>query len=130
MPLFAQGMQPNGHVGAKRRILVVSTGSLLDVGVERVLQDVDSFDVRSMVYTNHSALVEAIARIQPDAIILSQSEALTATEVLELLDNTPTPATLRIVVVHMDSNTIDLYQKKRIIATHRDDLVATIRGDE
>ena len=115
--------------GAKRRILVVGTGSLLDNAIGGLLQNAGGFQVLSLDYTNPSSLAEAITTIKPDTIILSQSEALTPTEVFELLNNTPTSPALRLVVVYTDTNTIDLYHKKRITITHRDDLLTMIDGD-
>ena len=82
----------------------------------------------NMVYTNRSALLDTACRFQPDTIVLNESAPLSSAEVFMLLNEATMFTRLRIIVIRLENNFIDLYEKRRITASHHDNLVTMICG--
>lgn len=114
-----------------RRVMIVGSGSLLDEGVERLLRSRESIQVSGIVYSDDTSFLQDVSDMRPDVILLNEAGPLDSLRILELLKNIPTLASLRVVTVRTEDNTIDLYERRRVVATHSNDLLDLIRsGDD
>jgi hypothetical protein len=110
-----------------QRVLIVAGGSLLEEGVGSLLKQELDLHVSDVVYRDDSTFLQDVADARPDTILLNAEGPLDSRRILELLANVPTLAALRVIVVRPDDNTIDIYERQRIIATRSADLLALIR---
>ena len=113
-----------------RRVLVIESGSLLDEGVESLLVHETDLQVSGISYADDDTFLHDVSDARPDVILLNEAGPLDSARIFELLKNLPGLATLRIIVVRPDDNTIDLYERQRVEAIQSNDLLALIRrGD-
>ena len=61
-------------------------------------------------------------------IVLDEASALDPVRIFGLLKDLLPRATLRVILLRPRDNTIDVYEKRRVIATRRADLLALVRG--
>lgn len=111
-------------------VLVVESGRLLDEGVKRLLEQELDLQVSGVAYGDDASFLQDVSALRPDVILLNAEGPLDSTRILELLSGLPSLASLRLIVVRPDDNQIDMYEKKRVIAASRDDLLNLIRQDE
>ena len=112
-----------------RRVLIVQSGSVLDEGVENLLMREADLEVSGRNYADEAAFVQDVVRTQPDAVVLNEAGPLNLARIMELLNDCPTLETVRVVIVRLDDNTIDVFERQRVIATQVGDLVRLIRRD-
>ena len=111
------------------RVLVVETGTLLDEGVESLLSQETDLQVSGICYADDVSFLEDVSQARPDVILLNEDGPLDSVRIFELLNSLPGLASLRLIIVRPDDNTIDMYEKKQVVATHSDDLLHLIRGN-
>jgi DNA-binding NarL/FixJ family response regulator len=110
------------------RVLVVESGLLLDEGVESLLGQELDLQVSGITYADDASFLDDVSTLRPDVILLNEAGPLDSLRILELLENIPTLASLRVVTVRRDDNTIDMYERKRVVATHSSDFFDLIRS--
>ena len=113
-----------------QNVLVIESASLLDQGVESLLKCEADLQVSGVAYADESTFLQDITELRPDVILLNEAGPLDSARILDLLQNLPTLAALRVIIVRPDDNRIDVYEKKQVLATHSDDLIALIRRGE
>ena len=111
-------------------VLLIESDLLLDHGVESVLLREHDVRVSSVSYTGDRAFLRDLIRIRPDTILLNESGPVSAVRLLDLLKGLPGLASVRVIVVRTDGNTIDLYEKRSIVATQSSDLLSLIQPAE
>jgi len=111
-------------------VLLIESDSLLDHGIESVLLRQPDVRLSSVSYTGDPAFLRDLVRIRPDMILLNEAGPVNAARLFDLLANVPDLATLRVIVVRPDGNTIDLYEKRSIVATQSSDLLSLIQPAE
>src|SRR3972149_5039421 len=97
-----------------QRVLVVESGSLLDEGVASLLAQESDLHVSGIAYANDTAFLQDISDARPDVILLNEAGPLDSVRILELLKSIPTLASLRVIVVRLDDNVIDMYEKQSV----------------
>ena len=112
------------------RVLVVESGSLLDEGVESLLIRETDMQVSGISYADDATFLQDVTHARPDVILLNEDGPLDSARIFELLRDLPGLASLRVIIVRPDDNAIDLYERKQVIATQSDDLLALIRRGE
>jgi len=110
---------------SEQRVLLIKSGSLLDEGVESLLKDEVDLEVADATASDEATLLEDIARVHPDVILLNEVDPLQATRILELLKSAPT---VRVIVTRLSSNTVDVYDKQEVNLTESADLVSLLLG--
>ena len=110
-----------------QRVLLIASGSLLDEGVESLLKPEIDLQVSGITPTDETTLLEDIARVQPDVILLNEVEPSDAARIFALLQGVPA---VRMIVVRLNTNTVDVYQKQQVQGVKSNDLLALIRGGE
>ena len=112
------------------RVLMVKCGSLLDEGVESLLLQEADLQVTGITYSDEIAFLQDVSHARPGAILLNEAGPLDSVRIFELLKDLPALATLRVIIIRPDDNTIDVYEKRRIIVARSGDLLALIRSGE
>ena len=110
-------------------VLIVGNGSLLDEGVESILKRQGDVRVSGIAYADDTAFLQDVSNMRPDVILLNERSPLTPQRILELLADNPMLATLQVIVVRPDDNTIDVYERQRVTARRVADLVHLIRRE-
>jgi DNA-binding NarL/FixJ family response regulator len=111
-------------------VLVVEGGSLLEEGMEALLSREPDMQVIGIPFASETSFLQDVADMRPDVILMNEAGPLTSQRILELLKNLPTLAALRVITVRPQDNTIDLYERQRVVVTEVDDLLSLIRSEE
>jgi hypothetical protein len=123
-----------------KRVFIIGTGSMFDDGFTQLMTCGTGLHVSTTKYTNERGLLSAIEQNQPDVILLVEAGLPNPTRVLNMLSVTPSLASLRLIIVWLSNNVIDVYEKplltgapaarkrQRIIIKTRDDLLAAVCG--
>lgn len=110
------------------RVIVVGNQSIMGAGMEELLSSEPFFEVVGTSTNSETALVQIISRLQPDIIVsILESKGPTPTRLLELLFDY---GSLRIVLVSMESNVLEVYEKKQIITNEWTTLMGQIKPEQ
>lgn len=113
-----------------RRICIVGDASLFDEGLSHLLNFETSLQISGSEYNDDDSFLEDIIQSQPDVIVLTDSEAINAKHIRELLFSTLSLTALYVIIIRLSNNIVDVYEMpKRFVITKRDDLVAVVRGN-
>ena len=122
-----------------QRVLIFGE-SILEEGIANLLGNGDDMQVSSAKYTTELAFLDEIAQKQPDVIMLNESTPLNTTRILKLLFSIPSLARLRVIVIRLSDNMIDVYEmpkhfeagkeieREQFNITKPDELVTAVRG--
>lgn len=113
---------------AKRRVLIVGMGSLLEEGVESLLAAEADLQVSDMTFTEEETFVQDVLRTHPDVILFHEAGPLNEKRIFELLRAIPTTETLRVITLSSSDGAIDLYEKRRVSPAQSSDLFAPVQG--
>lgn len=93
------------------RVLIVSNKGLMGAGLQRLLAVEPSLVVTNCLPGSEASLISAIWRFLPDIVVLVSTEAVSPARILDLL---PDYGRLRIILVSLTSNTIEVYNRQQI----------------
>ncbi len=93
------------------RVFIASDEGLMGAGLQRLLGEEPSLVVRNCLLGNEASLITEIQRSLPDIVVLTSAEAVSPVRLLELL---PDYGRLRIILVSLTDNTIEVYDRQRI----------------
>jgi len=110
-----------------RRVLLIGDSSLPKEGVVRLLMTELNLEVSNITYTDDTAFVEAIQRVQPEVVVLKETPSLGLARFFQLLRDVPFEPALRVIVLHVEDKTLDVYEKQRVVPTRSKDLINLIR---
>ena len=110
-----------------RRVLIVGNGSLFDEGLSHLLEDKAFLEVSYMTSGNHSDFLQYFREVRPEVVVLFQGNPLSVSRVFELLKDAPNVATLRVITVMVETNTIELYEKHQVANVGTNDLCSLIQ---
>jgi hypothetical protein len=113
-----------------QRVLLLGNGSMFDDSLRQLLGHETDLDVTDMAYTDDTTLQMTIAHLCPHVIIVNDNGPVDLARIFQMLANLVFHTALRIVVVRVDDNTIDIYDKKHIVARASDDLLNVIRSGQ
>lgn len=112
----------------KKRIIVVSTDTILGAGVMNTLTQAKEFEVIRFDSEDQHDLILALNQHQPIAIIFSENYLVARSSLLPLLiNNYPY---LRIITVNADDNWVHAYMRKEIFLSQPADLAEIIRSEQ
>ena len=101
----------------QQRVFIVGEGKLLEDAVGHLLSSRrPNFIVSQVIYSNDFAFMDTIASAQPDVILICESEALDTVHILDLVSAHPIVARLRIIVIRLRNNVIDIYAEIKLVA--------------
>jgi hypothetical protein len=109
---------------AKRRVLVLYSGSLIAQGVGAMLRNLSLVETAAIDIEEPDALERARAT-QPDVVVVDMSELRGPCQglFLGLLEEFPT---LRVVCLRPEGDTVDVFDKQRVCVRKAQDLIATL----
>ncbi len=107
-----------------KKIIIVLSESLIGKGVESLLSREMDLSVTSISFKDDSTLNRQIGRDQPDVIILDES--LIYNEMLSLFNLFASHPHLRVMVLSVGENRINIYEREEIRIAQSADLVSAI----
>ena len=122
-----------------RHVFIVGT-SMFEEGLTLLLTFGTGLQVSGAKYVDDLWLLDTIVHNQPDVILWSESTLLDSVHMLGLLISTPSLAGLRVIIVRLTDNIVNvyklpmqmgagrLYKQQQFVITKRDDLVDVVRG--
>jgi chemotaxis response regulator CheB len=115
----------NGRYTTTHRVLVIDNRSLMGAGVEVLLSNSHKLQVIGTVPEDEEELVRAVWQFSPDVIIMSlQTQMTDPVRLLTLLNDYHS---FRLIVVSEDDNTMEVYEKRQVRASHKSDLAAAVQ---
>ena len=100
----------------QQRVTIVGQGLLLDDGVEHLLKlHRPNLIVSHVIYSSKlTYLIYAVP--QPDVILIVESSDMDTVHILDLLSSWPFVTKLRIIVIRLRNNIIDVYEEVKLVA--------------
>ena len=83
--------------------------------------------VATATYADSTTFLEDVDHAFPDVILLCEADPLEWTRKFELLQRIPAQEHLRVIVIRLDDNVLEVYDKKCLKATRKNDLINIIR---
>jgi hypothetical protein len=108
------------------RVVMFDGGTLLGAGLVSMLTEDEALQVESIAYVDMTTLLRALEDRRPDVIVLTEESPLDATRLLDLLSVIRTNDWLRIIQIHHDDNTIDLYDKRQVMISQSQEVFKLI----
>ena len=107
-----------------KRVLVVHNDSPISAGVESILSHQDSLVIEGFTPANKMDLSRQIERFKPDVVVLDTSLPFsTLSRLLKLLSKCPL---IRVIVLNIEDNQVQVYDKHQVWVESASDLVAII----
>jgi chemotaxis response regulator CheB len=107
-----------------KKVLILESDLLLNAGLENMLVSQGNLEVHGVMYNNMGELNDAINQIQPDIIIADKEFiSMNSGEVLNILEMRPGVKT---ILINLEDNQIEVFNKKRIFVTEIGDFLETI----
>jgi hypothetical protein len=110
-----------------QRVLIVGDGSLLDEGLRRLLAGKEFLEVANITYTDEATLRDHIFTLKPDTIVLYEGGPLSVNRVFELGADIPGLKRLRVITILVDSNAVDVVERRQVVAVGSADLLTLLR---
>lgn len=108
------------------QVLIVGSGTLLDEGVIVLLEAETDFQVSNVIYHAEDELIQVVAQLRPEVIVISETNGLPGTEIVNALNRRRILPGCRIIVVQPDSNTMQVFDL--VTASHSEDLLRLVRN--
>ena len=140
-PDYFRGKFAMPHSDQSTQRVLIFGESIFEEGIANLLTDGVDLQVSSAKYTDDLAFLDEIEQKWPDVIVLNESIPRNTVRILKLLFSIPSLAGLRVVIIRLSDNMIDVYEMpkqtaakneyepQQINVTKRDDLVAAVRGE-
>jgi len=122
-----------------QRILVLGA-SIFEEGIAHLLANETDLQVSCAQYTDDLAFLDDITRSRPDVILLDESTSLNLARILKRLFLMPSLSGLRVIIVRLSNNMIDVYktprqcvmgktcERQQFTVTKRDELLSVVQG--
>ena len=107
---------------SSKKVLILESDLLLNAGIENLLIGQKNLDVHGVMCRNLGELNEAINQIQPDIIIADTTYvSVTSGEALNSLKTRPG---VKIILINLEDNQIEIYDNKRIFVKEIGDFLS------
>lgn len=108
-----------------KRVLIVTSELLLREGIASLLSREGDINVHSTQFLDESTLAKDIDHYQPDVVILD--ERMEYRDLTKLFDLLIDYHNIRMMVVNVIDNKVNVYDKSEFEVSHSYDLVSAIR---
>lgn len=108
------------------RVYIISETSLFAQGIRSLLQDQPMIEIVGVEDDPHRA-VEAVRSLHPDIVIVEASQEDDERPRLNAVFQNNTPG--RLVVLDLKHNDAIIYNRHRVLAMRKEDLVKAIHGE-
>jgi len=128
------------HSDLSTQCVLIFGESIFEEGIANLLTDEADLRVSSTKNTDDLTLLDEITQKRPNVIMLNESTPMNTVRILKLLFSTPSLAGLRVIIIRLSDNMIDVYEmpkqttarneyeRQQFIVTKRDELVTAVRG--
>lgn len=106
-------------------ILIVNPAFVLTAGLEVLLHRQRDINVVSSNPENEERLIEEIKRYHPDIVLLDDGHCLV--EPLRLMALLRDYPSLRVIVVNLNDNRLQIFTRQELYVTRAEDLVDAVR---
>jgi hypothetical protein len=100
----------------QQRVFVIGEGSLFDEGVTHMLSQRPDLLVSRLIFGGGLGFLNHIRLAQPDVLLVCESTSLGTTDILDLFSSPPIMMELRIVIIRLRDNRIDVYAEPTLVA--------------
>jgi hypothetical protein len=111
-----------------RRVLVIGRGSVMDEGIRGLLMSELSLQIATASSVDLATYIKAFGTRVPDVIVTSESNPLDWTGISELLHRISPTEMLRVIIVRLEDNTLEVYDKQSLKMTRNEDLISLIKA--
>jgi chemotaxis response regulator CheB len=108
------------------RVLIVGSGTLLADSVSSLLKTEKDLQVSSIAFHTDDEIIKCIALLQPEVIVISETDGLPSTRLVDAIGRRVAAPKFRIIVVQPDSNTMRVCDF--VTASHSEDLLRLVRN--
>jgi DNA-binding NarL/FixJ family response regulator len=105
-----------------KRILVVSENDLLLTGIERLLGANNGYSIHKSVSLDEKDIIQQIQQTGMDVIIIEANEIVPSVD--RLIRLMCTSNQLRVLTLEVNSNQIQIYDKREVLLQGSEDLVS------
>jgi hypothetical protein len=111
-----------------QRILVVNRGSLLDEGIFRLISSKSNLDVSTIDFEGEDVLVNDIVSRCPEVLVMGQTVSVKLEKLYTLLTSNPALSKLRMIIIHSNDNSVDIFSQEKHNSIPGDDFIALVHG--
>jgi DNA-binding NarL/FixJ family response regulator len=115
----------NGRYTPTQRVLIIDNRSIMGAGIETLLSDTRHLQIIGTAPQDENDLVNDVWQYSPDVIILSNQSQLT--DPARLMTLLKRYRSFRLIVVNEDDNSMEVYEKRRVVARQRSDLATAVQ---
>ena len=112
-----------GRVDLKK-VLVISDNDFLLVGIERLLKTIVDFSIQKEISQDEEEITRHIEEIDPEIVIIDGSLNKNGSKLITRL--LYSRKALRLLIMHIDSNHVQIYDKREVSLEQTTDLTAII----
>jgi len=109
-----------------KHVLIAVQANVLATGIESVLKSVDGLAVNRIAFNDKNVIRAEIDRLQPAVLVLEEMQAVA--QVLPLLELFRLHPNLKILVVNVDSNVVQVYERRELFLEAGNDLVQAVQS--
>ena len=113
---------------ASRRVLLVGASSMLTDALNILLTSEGDLEVSGLVNPDERAVVAAVQQVQPEVVVLVETRAADTARFYPWLHQAALEQPLRVIVVHLDNQPLDVFDRQRVTLTGSQDIVRLIHG--
>jgi hypothetical protein len=99
---------------------------VLDEGIKGLVVPEPEIQVAITAYVDPETFFEDVAHILPDVIVMGAISPLDWTQIPELLHGISSEKALRLIVLRLDDNLVEVYDKQCLKTTRNEDLIPII----
>lgn len=101
----------------QQRVTIVGQGLLLDDGIRHILEfHRPDLIVSHVMYSGDFTFMKSVESDQPDVILIVESSTVDMVSILDLISSRPIVTKLRIIVIRLRNNVIDVYEEVKLVA--------------
>ncbi len=116
------------HARRVRWVLLVSSDSAIDEGVLALLECDHALRVAITTFVDDTMLLEDVAALQPDVILLNEEGPLHLLDMLSLVGQSPTLAKARIITYGLAHKEAKVYDYRRVAIAESSDLLKLLHS--
>ena len=104
-------------------VVLLDGNNILSAGLASLITENQDLQLEHLSRVDNLSILDAIGRRRPDVIVITESAPNDLTRILELLETTHPDGPWRIMIVRQDRNRIDLYDKRQVMISRRQDVI-------
>ena len=108
-------------------VVLIESGSVLDEGIKSLLAREPGLEVSAISYSNRNVLLSSL-EAAPDTILLNESTRTESMRTSEILRELEPEENLRVIVVRLEDNVLEVYDKQCLKLTNNNDLIALLQS--